>query len=140
MSGLALATLVGGALQVLISSGAPLSTENVGFWKSLGFEVLHAYGTTESYGPSTTCVHPIEWDGLEAGARYGLMARQGVPMPLVDEMIVADPETREPVPMDGETMGEIMLAGNTLMKGYLKNQAATDEAFKEKDPAADSRC
>ncbi|MEM6496901.1 MAG: AMP-binding protein, partial [Pseudomonadota bacterium] len=114
--------------RVMTGGAAPPSAviENM---EAMGFEVLHAYGTTESYGPSTTCVFPVEWDQCPTEERYALMARQGVPMPLVDKMIVANPNTLEPVPMDGETMGEVMLSGNTIMKGYLKNQAATDEAF-----------
>ena len=97
--------------------------------EAMGFEVLHLYGTTESYGPSTYCAPMAEWDALPVGERYARMARQGIPNPLVRQMIVADPETRRPVPRDGTTIGELMLAGNTLMKGYLKNEAATDEAF-----------
>ncbi len=113
----------------VMTGGAAPPSAVIQNMEAMGFEVLHAYGTTESYGPSTTCVHPAEWDDRPSEERYGLMARQGAPMPLVDHMIVADPETRVPVPRDGETMGEIMLSGNTLMKGYLKNETATEEAF-----------
>jgi fatty-acyl-CoA synthase len=97
--------------------------------EAMGFEVLHLYGTTESYGPSTYCAPYVEWDGFETEARYRLMARQGIPVVLVEDMIVANPETMQPVPRDGETIGEIMLRGNTIMRGYLKNPAATAESF-----------
>ena len=113
----------------VMTGGAAPPSAVIRDMEAMGFDVLHAYGTTESYGPSTTCVYPLAWDGEPADERYALMARQGVPMPLVDRMVVADPQTMQEVPMDGETMGEIMLSGNTLMKGYLKNEEATEEAF-----------
>jgi fatty-acyl-CoA synthase len=98
--------------------------------EAMGFEVLHLYGTTESYGPSTYCAHKAEWDsGIPTSERYALMARQGVPVVTIEDMMVAAPETLEPMPRDGGAIGEIMLRGNTLMKGYLKNEAATAEAF-----------
>jgi fatty-acyl-CoA synthase len=97
--------------------------------EAMGFEVLHLYGTTESYGPSTYCAHKSEWDAMEAAERYAMMARQGVPNVMIEDMMVADPETLAPVAQDGAAIGEIMLRGNTLMKGYLKNPAATGEAF-----------
>jgi len=97
--------------------------------EAMGFEVLHLYGTTESYGPSTYCAPYVEWDGFDTDDRYRVMARQGIPVVLVEDMIVADPETMKPVPRDGETIGEIMLRGNTIMRGYLKNPSATAESF-----------
>jgi len=95
----------------------------------MGFEVLHAYGTTESYGPSTTCVHMRAWDSGPEEQRFTNMARQGIPHVLIEDMTVASPENLQPVTRNGEMIGEIMLRGNTLMKGYLKNPSATDEAF-----------
>jgi fatty-acyl-CoA synthase len=97
--------------------------------EGMGFEVLHLYGTTESYGPSTYCAHQSEWDDGAPLERYAKMARQGIPNVMIEDMMVADAETLVPVPQTGEAIGEIMLRGNTLMKGYLKNRKATDEAF-----------
>jgi fatty-acyl-CoA synthase len=97
--------------------------------EAMGFEVLHLYGTTESYGPSTYCAPMPEWAALPPADRYANMARQGIPNPVIEQMTLADPQTRQPVSRDGVSIGELMLTGNTLMKGYLKNQAATDEAF-----------
>lgn len=99
--------------------------------EGMGFTVTHLYGLTESYGPATLCEWQEEWAGLELEARARLMARQGVRYPTLEGLQVADPETHVPVPRDGETLGEVMLRGNTLMKGYLKNPRATAEAFRE---------
>ena len=87
------------------------------------------YGLTEVYGPATLCAWHSEWDALPAAERALKNARQGVRYPTLEGCMVADPETLEAVPADGQTMGEIMLRGNTVKKGYLKNAAATEEAF-----------
>ncbi len=99
--------------------------------ESMGFRVTHLYGLTESYGPATLCAWQEEWAGLDLNARSLLMARQGVRYVTLDGMQVADPDTHAPVPSDGVTLGEVMLRGNTLMKGYLKNPRATEAAFCE---------
>jgi fatty-acyl-CoA synthase len=97
--------------------------------EAMGFEVLHLYGTTESYGPATYCAPMPEWKALPTSERYCRMARQGVPNPLIEHMMVANARTLQPLARDGSSLGELMLTGNTLMKGYLKNEKATQEAF-----------
>ena len=99
--------------------------------EKMGFNVTHLYGLTESYGPATLCAWQEEWEALPLDARARLMARQGVRYPTLEGVQVADPVTHAPVPRDGATLGEVMLRGNTIMKGYLKNDAATAEAFRE---------
>ena len=98
--------------------------------EAMGFRVTHVYGLTEVYGPATVCAWHPEWDALEPLERARIKSRQGVRYPVEEGLMVADPETMEPVPMDGATMGEVFLRGNLVMKGYLKNAAATDEAFR----------
>ncbi|MGD2047820.1 MAG: acyl-CoA synthetase [Gemmatimonadota bacterium] len=95
----------------------------------VGFDVTHVYGLTECYGPNTVCAWHSEWNELPASEQATLKARQGVPYVVQEELTVLDPETMEPVPADGETIGEVMMRGNVLMKGYLKNQTATETAF-----------
>ena len=98
--------------------------------EAMGFRVTHLYGLTETYGPATLCAWQPDWDGLPLAERAQAMARQGVAYPTLDGLMVADPVTLTPVPRDGTTMGEVMLRGNTIMKGYLRNPAATEEAFR----------
>ena len=95
----------------------------------MGFRVTHLYGLTESFGPSTVCAWQETWAGLAIKERAALMARQGVSYPTLDRQRMVDPQTMTDVPADGSTMGELVLRGNTLMKGYLKNPAATEAAF-----------
>ena len=98
--------------------------------EKMGFSVTHLYGLTESYGPATLCAWQDEWSGLPLEERALKMARQGVRYPTLADMQVADPQTLDPVPRDGTTLGEVMLRGNTIMKGYLRNPKATGEAFR----------
>ncbi len=95
----------------------------------VGIELTHVYGLTEVYGPASVCSKHEAWADLPIDRRAERNGRQGVRTPLQDAMVVLDPETMQPVPWDGETMGEIMFRGNITMKGYLKNQAATDKTF-----------
>jgi fatty-acyl-CoA synthase len=97
--------------------------------EALGFSVTHLYGLTETYGPSTVCLWQPGLDELPIDEKSAFMARQGVATPMLEEVAVMDPETMTKLPADGTTMGELMLRGNTVMKGYLKNPAATDQAF-----------
>ena len=95
----------------------------------MNIDVTHAYGLTEVYGPAVVCSWHEEWDQLPIREQAELKARQGVRYPMLEELVVADPETLQPVPSDGKVIGEIMFRGNIVMKGYLKNPAATAEAF-----------
>jgi fatty-acyl-CoA synthase len=95
----------------------------------LGFDITHVYGLTETYGPAALCAKQDRWQSLPLAERARLNARQGVAGPMQEAMSVLDPTTMEPVPPDGETIGEIMFRGNITMNGYLKNPSATEEAF-----------
>ena len=94
-----------------------------------GFTVTHVYGLTEVYGPATICAWHPEWDALDSVDRARMKSRQGVRYPLTEGLMVADAKTLEPVPRDGQTLGEVFMRGNMTMKGYLKNPKATDDAF-----------
>ena len=116
-------------VEMATGGAAPPSTV-ISAMEAMGFRVTHLYGLTESYGPATFCAWQEAWEALPLAERATQMARQGVNYVTLEDCIVADPETLQPVPRDGRTMGEIMLRGNTLMKGYLKNAAATGAAFR----------
>ena len=115
-------------VKAMVAGAAPPASMIEGMEK-LGFDLTHVYGLTEIYGPASVCVKHDEWNELDVGERAALNARQGVRYHLQHAMTVMDPETMQPVPADGETMGEIMFRGNITMKGYLKNEKATQEAF-----------
>ncbi|HEY8555585.1 MAG TPA: acyl-CoA synthetase [Burkholderiales bacterium] len=95
----------------------------------MGFNLTHVYGLTETYGPAAVCAKHPEWAEKSIEEQAQLNSRQGVAALLEEGMAVMDPQTMQPVPHDGETMGEIMFRGNLTMKGYLKNPKATREAF-----------
>jgi fatty-acyl-CoA synthase len=94
-----------------------------------GFAVTHLYGLTETYGPAVVNEWHADWDALDKGPRTAKKARQGVRYAALEALTVLEPETMQPTPADGETIGEVMFRGNIVMKGYLKNRPATDEAF-----------
>src|SRR6195256_2767389 len=93
--------------------------------ESIGIKLTHVYGLTEVYGPASVCAEQPGWNELPADQRAQLKRRQGVPYPLEEAVTVIDPDTMQPVPRDGETIGEVMFRGNIVMKGYLKNEKAT---------------
>ncbi len=111
-------------------AGAAPSPAVIARMKSIGFDLTHVYGLTEVYGPASVCAKQDAWDALDDDERARLNARQGVRYHLQAAVDVRDPDTLEPVPRDGETIGELMFRGNICMKGYLKNERATDAAFR----------
>ncbi|MFM7026369.1 MAG: acyl-CoA synthetase [Limnohabitans sp.] len=115
-------------VKAMVAGAAPPASMIEGM-EQMGFDLTHVYGLTEVYGPATVCAKHADWDTLDIGERARLNARQGVRYHLERDVRVLKPETMQPVPQDGETMGEIMFKGNIAMKGYLKNPKATQEAF-----------
>ena len=115
-------------IRMMTAGAAPPAAVLEGM-ERLNFGVTHVYGLTETYGPVTVCAWHGDWDALPAAEQARLRARQGVTYPVQEGVMVADPATLQPVPRDGATMGEVFMRGNIVMKGYLKNPAATDEAF-----------
>jgi len=112
-----------------MTAGAAPPAPVIEAMERMGFDVTHVYGLTECYGPTVVCVWHDRWNGLPLEEKARLKARQGVRGPMLEGLMVADPLTLQPLPKDGETMGEIFLRGNNVMKGYLKNPKATQEAF-----------
>ena len=115
-------------VKAMVAGAAPPASMIEGM-ERMGFALTHVYGLTETYGPAAVCPQHDDWAQLDIGERARLNARQGVRFHLQGDVRVLDPETMQPVPQDGETMGEIMFKGNIAMKGYLKNPQATAEAF-----------
>ena len=115
-------------VKAMVAGAAPPASMIEGM-EEMGFDLTHVYGLTEVYGPATVCAKHAQWDELPIGERARLNARQGVRYHLERDVCVLDPQTLQPVPHDGETIGEIMFKGNIAMKGYLKNPKATQEAF-----------
>ncbi|MGF6598013.1 fatty-acyl-CoA synthase [Paraburkholderia sp. GAS448] len=116
-------------VRTMVAGAAP-SPAVIGKMKEIGFDLTHVYGLTEVYGPAAVCAKQACWDELGDDERARLNARQGVRYHLQSGVAVLDPDTLEPVPNDGETLGEIMFRGNICMKGYLKNERATSDAFR----------
>ena len=115
-------------IEVATGGAAPPSAI-IAAMERMGFRVTHLYGLTESYGPATLCAWQEPWAGFEIEEKARMMARQGVRSLTLDGARVVDRETQTDVPADGATIGELLIRGNTVMKGYLKNPAATDDAF-----------
>ena len=113
----------------VMTAAAPPPAAVIAAMERDGFHVTHVYGLTEVYGPVTVCAWHGEWDSLDIEAQATLKARQGVAYVTLDGLGVLAPGSADPVPTDGETMGEVVMRGNTVMKGYFKNGPATEEAF-----------
>uniref|UniRef100_A0A0D9VP80 Serine acetyltransferase N-terminal domain-containing protein n=1 Tax=Leersia perrieri TaxID=77586 RepID=A0A0D9VP80_9ORYZ len=115
---------------VISTGGAPPPPQVLAKMEELGFDVVHGYGLTETYGPATRCVWRPEWDALPAYERARIKARQGVQHQMLQDVDVKDPVTMASVPSDGRAVGEVMIRGNTVMSGYYKDVAATEEAMR----------
>jgi fatty-acyl-CoA synthase len=113
----------------MMTAGAAPPASVIEGMEALGFAITHVYGLTENYGPVTVCAWHEEWDARPGAERSATKARQGVRYVVQEDLAVVDPATGQPVPRDGQTMGEILMRGNITMKGYLKNEKATAEAF-----------
>jgi fatty-acyl-CoA synthase len=112
-----------------LTAAAPPPEAVLAAMREAGFNVVHVYGLTEVYGPAVVNEWKTEWDALDPAAQAAKKARQGVKYVTLEDLTVLDPQTMQPTPADGETLGEVMFRGNVVMKGYLKNPKATEEAF-----------
>jgi fatty-acyl-CoA synthase len=113
----------------VLTAGSPPPAAMLEAITTMGFAVDHVFGITEVSGTPVTCASQPAWDDLPARQRSRLQSRQGVRAAALEGLMVANPETLEPVPRDGQTPGELLIRGNTVMKGYLKNQTSTAKAF-----------
>ena len=113
------------------TAAAPPPEAVLAAMKEAGFNVTHVYGLTEVYGPACVNDWNADWDKLPPTEQAARKARQGVRYPVLEAIDVLDPVTMKPVPRDGSTLGEVMFRGNVVMKGYLKNAAATAQAFQD---------
>ncbi|MFZ0851250.1 MAG: acyl-CoA synthetase [Hyphomicrobiaceae bacterium] len=112
-----------------VTAAAPPPEAVLAAMSEAGFNVTHVYGLTEVYGPAVVNEWQAQWNALEPAKRAALKARQGVRYTALEELSVLHPQTMSPVPADGVTLGEVMFRGNIVMKGYLKNETATQQAF-----------
>ena len=113
----------------VLTAGAPPPSIIFKKMETLGFEVMHVYGLTETYGHILQCAWNESWDSFDEDKKNEIKARQGVRYPNTEDVIVMDPESMKPVPKDAKTIGEIMIKGNIVMKGYFRDKDATDKAM-----------
>ncbi len=114
----------------IMTAGAPPAPTVIENMESIGANITQTYGLTEVFGPHSVCAWQAKWDDLPLEERAKIKARQGVPYIIAMYMDVVNPDTMEPVPRDGQTIGEIVMRGNNVMLGYYKDPEATEEAFK----------